>query len=330
MLFRSVIRIIRPVTGAWVKFMGMDQLVRDGKPQTWVSGEITCERVITKKEKNTVTVDVPLTDSYDATLLDPPGVSVVKISETGELSQVGIEDFRIVCPPQAVTINDGHHRAFTMSGITDGWARKIVVFNTVNSISVTGRRITVEDIDLKHDSASLGAAKPADINGSGPQLLFNRCSSTCDNVFFFGTGAKVTGPIVLLNCVFHGHGWIQPHQRWATGLLIDGCEVPDGGIDFMNRGEMGSGHGWAIGWAVAWNCRAKSYLNQRPPGAANWVIGCLGEKQQGPMPFDKGGPLLPEGIYDSYGQAVAPESLYLAQLRERLGAKAVMNIGYGK
>lgn len=326
----DVIRIIRPVTGAWVKFMGMDQLVRDGKPQTWVSGEITCERVIIKKEKNTVTVDVPLTDSYDATLLNPPGVSVVKISETGELSQVGIENFRIVCPPQAVTINDGHHRAFTMSGITDGWARKIVVFNTVNSISVTGRRITVEDIDLKHDSASLGAAKPADINGSGPQLLFNRCSSTCDNVFFFGTGAKVTGPIVLLNCVFRGHGWIQPHQRWATGLLIDGCEVPDGGIDFMNRGEMGSGHGWAIGWAVAWNCRAKSYLNQRPPGAANWVIGCLGEKQQGPMPFDKGGPLLPEGIYDSYGQAVAPESLYLAQLRERLGAKAVMNIGYGR
>ena len=178
-----------------------------------------------------------------------------------------------------------------MSGVADGWARKIVISNTVNSISVTGRRITVEDITLKHDSASLGAAKPADINGSGAQLLFNRCRSTCDNVFFFGTGAKVTGPIVLLNCVFQGHGWIQPHQRWATGLLIDNCEVPDGGIDFMNRGEMGSGHGWAIG--------------------------CVGEKQQGAMPFDKG-PLLEEGIYDSYGQAVAPESLYLAQLRERL------------
>jgi len=326
----DVIRIIRPVTGAWVKFMGMDQLVRGGKPQTWVSGEITCERVITKKEKNAITVDVPLTDSYDAMFLDPPGVSVVKISESGELSQIGIENFRIMCSPQAVTINEGHHRAFSMSGIADGWARKIAIFNTVNSISVSGRRITVEDIDLKHDSASLGAAKPADINGSGPQLLFNRCSSTCDNVFFFGTGAKVTGPIVLLNCVFRGHGWIQPHQRWATGLLIDGCEVPDGGIDFMNRGEMGSGHGWAIGWAVAWNCRAKSYMNQRPPGTANWVIGCSGEKQQGPMPFDKGGPLLPEGIYDSYGRAVAPESLYLAQLRERLGAKAVTNIGYGK
>jgi len=323
----DTIRITRPVTEAWVKFMGMDQLIRDGKKQTWVSGEISCERVITQKTQNIITVDVPLTDSYDRGLLDPPGVTVTKISTSGELSQIGIENFRIVCPAQAVTINDGHHRAFTMSGLTDGWARKITVLNTVNSISITGKRITVEDIGLLHDSATLGAAKPADINGSGPQLLFHRCTSTCDNVFFFGTGAKVTGPIVLLNCVFHGHGWIQPHQRWATGLLIDDCEVPEGGIDFMNRGEMGSGHGWAIGWAVAWNCRAKSYLNQQPPGAVNWVIGCSGEKQQGAMPFEKA-PLLPEGIYDSYGQPVAPKSLYLAQLRERLGEKALANIGY--
>jgi len=323
----DTIRITRPVTDNWVAFMGMDKLVRNGKKETWVAGEITCDRVITQKTQNNITVDVPLTDSYDPAFLVPPGVSVVKISTSGQLSQVGLENFSIGCPAQAVAITDAHYSAFSMSGLTDGWARKIDVLNTVNSISITGKRITVEDINLKHETATLGAAKPADINGSGPQLLFNRCNSTCDNVFYFGTGAKVTGPIVLLHCVFHGHGWIQPHQRWATGLLIDECEVPDGGIDFMNRGEMGSGHGWAIGWAVAWNCKAKSYLNQQPPGAANWVIACSGERQQGAMPFDKG-PLLPEGIYDAYGQPVTPGSLYLAQLRDRLGAMALTNIGY--
>jgi len=323
----DTIRIIRPVTEAWVKFMGMDQLVRNGKRQTWITGEINCERVITKKEGNKITVDVPLTDSYDAKYLNPPGVSVVKISGAGGLSQIGIEKFSIVCPAQSVTINQGHHRAFAMSGLTDGWARDINIFNTVNSISVTGRRITVEDIHIMHDSATIGAAKPADINGSGPQLLFNRCFITGNNLFFFGTGAKVTGPVVLLNCVFHGNGWIQPHQRWATGLLIDGCEVPDGGIDFMNRGEMGSGHGWAIGWAVAWNCEARSYLNQMPPGAANWVIGSKGEKERRAIPFDKD-PFLPEGIYDAYNSPVTPKSLYLEQLSGRLGKKALLNIGY--
>ena len=132
---------------------------------------------------------------------------------------------------------------------------------------------------------------------------------------------------MLLNCVFNGKGWIQPHQRWATGLLVDGCKVPDGGIDFMNRGEMGSGHGWTIGWAVAWNCSAKRFINQNPPGAVNWVIGSKGTREQQAVPFHKL-PLLPDGIYDSHGTPVAPLSLYLSQLAERLGPQAVTNIGY--
>ena len=321
------IRITKPVTEKWVAFMGMHQLVRDGKKQTWISGTITTDRVITRVSGNSITVDIPLTDNYDPAFLDPPGVTIEKVSSSGMIEQVGLENFRIVSPKQSGTINEGHHRAFTMSGITDGWARNIEVFNTVNSISVTGKRITVDNVNIHHDVATEGAAKPADLNGSGQQLLFNKCSITGDNLFFFGTGAKVTGPVVVLNCVFRGNGWIQPHQRWATGLLIDGCDVPDGGIDFMNRGVMGSGHGWTIGWAVAWNCNAKSYLNQQPPGAANWVIGSIGEKQKRAIPFDKE-PFLPEGLYDSHGTAVYPESLYLAQLAERLGNKAVKNIGY--
>lgn len=323
----DTIRIARPVTDAWVDFMGMDLLVRDGKKQTWITGEITCERIIVKKEKNKITVDVPLTDSYDSKYLNPPGVSVMKISTAGELSQIGIENLRIQSPAQSVTINEGSNRAFSMSGLTDGWARNIEVFNTVNSVSVTGKRITVDNLSILHEQPTKGAAKPADLNGSGQQLFFNNCKITGDNLFFFGTGAKVTGPVVLLNCVFKGNGWIQPHQRWATGLLVDGCEVPDGGIDFMNRGAYGSGHGWTIGWAVAWNCRAKSYLNQMPPGAANWVIGSIGTHDQKAMPFNKE-PLVQEGIYDSPGINVAPKSLYLAQLSERLGKKALVNIGY--
>jgi pectin methylesterase-like acyl-CoA thioesterase len=321
----DTISIIRPVTKEWIQFMKMDSLVRNGKKQTWINGEITTHRVIRKIEKNKITVDVPLTDSYDPKCLE---ASVVKIHSSGELSQVGIEGLRIVSAGQSVTINEGHNKAFSMSGLADGWARDIAVFNTVNSISVTGRRITVENVSIVHDLPTIGAAKPADINGSGQQLLFNQCTIKGDNLFFFGTGAKVTGPVVVLNCTFRGNGWIQPHQRWATGLLIDNCEVPDGGIDFMNRGEMGSGHGWAIGWAVAWNCKAKSFLNQRPPGAANWVIGSTGEKQKRAMPFNTL-PLLSEGIYDAYETPVAPSSLYLAQLSERLGRQAVKNIGYG-
>lgn len=323
----DTILIARPVTDAWVQLMGMDKLVRDGKKQTWVTGEITTERIIKKINKNTITVNFPLTDSYDEQYLGKDGVSVTKIITNGTITETGIENLRIVAPAQSVTINDGLYRALNMSGVTDGWVRKIEILNTTNSISITANRVTVDHVSIVHELPTTGSAKPADLNGSGAQILFNQCTITGDNLFYFATGAKVSGPIVLLNCMFKGKGWIQPHQRWATGLLVDNCQVPDGGIDFMNRGAMGSGHGWAIGWAVAWNCSARSYLNQLPPGSANWVIGCKGEPQKKAIPFDAE-PVLPEGIYDAHNTPVDPSSLYLAQLAERLGKAAVKNIGY--
>jgi hypothetical protein len=110
-------------------------------------------------------------------------------------------------------------------------------------------------------------------------------------------------------------------------MLLDNCTLPDGGIDFKNRGAMGSGHGWGAGWDVAWNCAAKTYVIQQPPGAFNWAIGCIGESVPTARPFDKE-PKLPEGTFDSRGQPVTPQSLYLTQLAERLGPQALENIGY--
>jgi hypothetical protein len=142
------------------------------------------------------------------------------------------------------------------------------------------------------------------------------------------TGAGQAGPIVVLYGKFHGDGRAESHQRWSTGMLYDNCQVPGGGIEFRNRGSMGSGHGWSMGWGVAWNCTARDYLIQNPPGSANWMIGCVGPNKTAPRPFDKGPPSLPEGIVDAPGTAVTPQSLYLAQLAERLGPQAVKNIGY--
>jgi hypothetical protein len=64
-----------------------------------------------------------------------------------------------------------------------------------------------------------------------------------------------------------------------------------------------------------------------PPGSANWMIGCIGQSKLAPRPFGSG-PNLPEGVLDSPGTPVAPQSLYLAQLAERLGPQALRNIGY--
>ena len=110
-------------------------------------------------------------------------------------------------------------------------------------------------------------------------------------------------------------------------MLYDNCRAPDGGIELRNRGSMGSGHGWSMGWGVVWNCEAKDYIVQNPPGAINWMIGSIGESKLAPRPFGSG-PMLPEAVKDSHGTPVAPESLYLAQLAERLGPRALRNLGY--
>ena len=104
----------------------------------------------------------------------------------------------------------------------------------------------------------------------------DRCSVNADNVWFSATGSSQAGPIVLLNCTFHGKGSAESHQRWSTGMLYDNCTAPEGEIEIRNRGSMGSGHGWSMGWGVVWNCQAKNFLVQNPPGAENWLIGSTG------------------------------------------------------
>jgi len=326
------IQITHPVTPEWVRLMGMDTLVRNGKKQTWVSGDLKTERTIVAIDGKRLGLDVPLADAYDAKYLGP-GATVVKIEETGRIAQVGVENFRLVAPARSVTLNDKHFNGLQMTGIDDGWVRNLRILDTTEAVGVnrSSRRITIEQVDVTQSVPIVGAAKPADFSVNGTQILVDRCSATGDNVFYIAVGPGEQGPNVVLNCLFHGNGHIQPHQRWSTGILIDDCQVPEGGIDLMNRGAMGSGHGWAMGWGVAWNSTAKSFLIQMPPGSANWSIGNRGEMLLSKMQtYDPGPelPPLPQGIIESQGTPVAPSSLYLEQLKERLGSPALKNIGY--
>jgi hypothetical protein len=318
----DVIQIRRPVTAAWVKFMGMDDLTRNDGHQTWIrtGTTIDIERRIAAISENRITLDVPLSDSFDSRYLNPPGTAVVKIKPPNRLTRIGIENLRIESPPQAVNHTQQLYSALRLNG-EDCWARNLVIDETMNSVSVGGRRITLERVAVNRKALHQGSSKPAEFAPNGDQILLDRCSVNADNVWFVATGAEHSGPIVLLHCIFSGNGHIEGHQRWTTGMLLDNCELPGGGIDFKNRGSMGSGHGWGTGWSVAWNCSAKTYVVQQPPGALNWAIGCRGERVLLARPFGSE-PKLPEGIFDAHGRAVLPESLYLAQLAERRGAAA--------
>ena len=169
-----------------------------------------------------------------------------------------------------------------MNAVIDGWVRDIVSVDTHNSTTFgqSVRRVTIDNVRVEHTLPFTAAATPADFGISGTQILLDRSSVAGEGVWPVVTQAGVTGPNVVLQFKSEFAG-VAPHQRWATGLLVDDSELTGGcdrrpNIAFSNREHAGSGHGWSVGWAVAWNVTAEVLLIQRPPGSRNWCIGCTG------------------------------------------------------
>lgn len=345
----DTVLVRRPVTAAWVNFMGMDTLMRNGQPQTWLApgSTITTDRTIASINGNEITLNVPLTDSIDSQYLNPPGASVVKYTFPGRISQVGAEGFSVIANPQNVNITQPQFSGLSMNAVMNAWIRDVIFEDTQNTISISPsvKQTTLDSVTVIHTKPHTGDG-PADFALSGTQLFINNsavrkvcdytadpnCDPTSTGTWAAVTQSRVTGPVVLLNFYGEDRGF-DPHQRWATGLLCDNCTFPNShtadkaGIAYSDRGILGSGQGWDAGWAVAWNVSSTYFLVQQPPGANNFCIGCVGTILSEAQPGTSS-PILPNGIYDSYGVLVTPASLYLEQLCERLGRRAAARIGY--
>ncbi|QMV18250.1 hypothetical protein GOB94_05760 [Granulicella sp. 5B5] len=329
----DTVLINRPVTPAWLHFMQMDNLIRRGKPEHWVGANLPTERTLAAVHGNTLTFTSPLMDDYDPAYGGGTQTTVARIATPVRIQQVGIESLHIVAPPRRIALGNPAFDAITLTATQDAWVRDIRIDDTTTSITITdtSQRITIDRVDVVDSVTVTTPAKPFGFSLGGTQTLVMRSSITGDKIFFAATQARNQGPNVLLHCTFKGDTALEPHQRWATGLLVDNVTVHDGAINLYNRGEMGSGHGWAIAWSVVWNSSADTITVQSPPGTINWDIGTTGERVLRPMPvFDNQpkGPDIPQGTVDSPGHPVIPDSLYLQQLRDRLGEKAVHAIGW--
>jgi len=181
----DTIFIHRPATPAWVQFMGMNNLTRNGRDEHWVSGGTVTRRTIKAVSGNTITLDVPLTDTLDSQYLNPPGAWVEKADISGWIHQVGVENLRIVSPPQPIPITARSFRAIDINNASDAWARNVAADDTINSIhtSANTSRITIEDFSIRHSVATVGAALPADFGVDGTQTLLDRCTSI--GIIFF-------------------------------------------------------------------------------------------------------------------------------------------------
>jgi hypothetical protein len=312
----------RTVTQAWIHLLGMDTLVRNGVPQTWIPAgtKINTDRTIAAINGNTITLDAPLTDSFDPAFLGNPPGTISKYTFPGRISQVAVEHLQILAPIGTTVYN-----AVSMSAVKDGWVSDVVGQETQNAfnISSTSKRITFDHIINDVTTTQTRSAGTADFDVTGSEVLVSWCQSNGTGDWPILTAAEGTGPIVILNFYTTQKAGISPHQRWTTGVLADSDSLPNPpsgtqGIAFRNRGTAGSGQGWTTGWAVAWNVITPFLLVSEAPGTDSWCIGCIGTETTSSDP---------QGIYDSLGTLVTPDSLYLEQLRERLGNQALANIG---
>jgi hypothetical protein len=330
----DLVQISKPVTAAWIEYMGMSGLERPDRDEHWIQGILKVRRLVTAVSGNAVTFQIALMDSYDSQFLSTEHFTVQPVAVSGQVKEVGVEDLRIVAPAVSVDFHDAHTIAMEIAAAADSWVRNVAMIDTTEGVRMdfNSERITLTRVDVEQSKAITSSAKPFDFAINGTQVLVDRATGSGDSVFYFATEPRQQGPVVILNSVFHGDGNIEPHQRWSTGLLVDNCSVPDGGIHLINRGIMGSGHGWTIGWGVVWNSTAGNFIIQQAPGTTTWAMGNRGPLKSEGVPDGKGGRVhgtpLPSGLIESQGKPVTPQSLYLSQLAERLGPDALKNIGY--
>lgn len=313
----------------------MDSLERADRDEHWIGAKaLNVRRLVSAVSGNAVTFQIALMDSYDSQFLGTEHFTVQPVALSGQVKEVGAENLRIVAPAAIVAFHDAHTIAMEIDAAADSWVRNVAMIDTTEGVRMdnNSERITLTRVDVEQSTTVTRSARPFDFAINGTQVLVDRATGTGDKVTYFATEPRQQGPVVIVNSVFHGDGNLEPHQRWSTGLLVDNCSVPDGGIHLINRGTMGSGHGWTIGWGVVWNSTASDFIIQQAPGTITWAMGNRGPLKRQGMPDGSGGRAhgtpLPSGVIESQGKPVIPQSLYLSQLAERLGPDALKNIGY--
>jgi hypothetical protein len=302
----------RPSSSAWIKAVGANKL----KP-AWKAGSknLPSDRVITRIEGNLVTLDAPLTNAIEAQY---GRGTIYKYAWPERIQNVGIESIRGQSDFTSPT-DENHSWTFIGIGTSQHvWVKDITArhfaYAAVSTYD-TSKWVTVEDAYYLDPISTIDGGRRYAFNFDG-QLGLVKDVVSQKGRHDFVVGSTVPGPNVFLDSQASGSSNDSgPHHRWSTGVLLDNVKVPSNYITVRNRGNSGTGHGWAGANSVVWNSQARGFIVENPPTAQNWLIGSVGPDAKNTLNKTKASE---KGIKDSPGNNVQPRSLYYAQLQERL------------
>jgi len=329
---------------AWIKEIGEDS-IGAGRSR-WRPFNINWDRVITEVKGNTITVDAPILCAIETRW---GGGEILKYEDQGRLEQVGIENLRGISeynPTVRMTSygnmdrgnfddktrphyegneyysDENHYFNFiNLTNSLNSWVRNISALHFGSSVVSAGngtKWITVQDCESREPVSIRAGARRFTFQLSGQLSLVQRCfSQKGRHSFVLGTNA--TGNVFLYCEAVNPYATSEPHANWITGSLYDNVKAP-----LSARYWKDINIGWAGANIVFWNCEG-DYLIQSPPTATNYSFGHIGINAVIFNTFFQD-LTKPNGHVESMDKHVTPKSLYLTQLKERLGMEAVNNV----
>ena len=334
------IRLRRVPTLDWVNFMNMTMTARWGFPTVDMPEEgavparnyaINFEHIIERIDGNHIYLQEPLVHGLHIPIDEEAFVSL--INDETRIINVGVENLRIKATRENRVTSDitRGRTAIRVIGARDAFVRDIssvyFIFGAVNVYNNTAN-ISVLNSSFLRPDVVYGTARLYAFCVDGNPTIGNFSTRVLfagnyaqDARYEFVAGPAVGGPVVFTDGVGE-QSRIGPetHHRWAVGILFDNIRMIDGGrFRIENRGNMGTGHGWAGANSVIWNVISDNVMVARPPTAQNFIVGTGG--------------ILPNG-HNSRAQGVesagsTPENHALvAAIREFHGDAHVENTNY--
>ncbi len=354
------LRIVCTPNELWIKTLGMDILPGDNVTQ-WNPSDyvMTYERWITDIDKSgkTITINTGIPLTLDEKYFT---VTVEKIVDKGSrISECGVENIRFLSYYNGSKTDENHAwTAVALTSCKNCWVRDVTAKNYAYATVQVGSKainVTVEGCSfLEPISTVAGGLRYSFCINGGQYTLVKNCYSY-DSRHDYVVQAKVCGPNVFIDCVAEESNSVsEPHHRWSNGTLYDNIfqigKTKLGYFEALNRGNSGTGHGWAGANTIFWNCLSPAIVVGKPQTEQNFAVGVRGlYKTVGktsylsmynsgfvkpsittpnyPQTKDyENSPMYGNAYVESPYNPVDPSSLYRAQLAFRLTGDATKNV----
>jgi hypothetical protein len=308
----DLVALHRPGTQKWITDLKMDQIPQGTGTVQWTPQSYTFnfERIITHINGDTIFFRNPVVMAFDQYY----GGGFVYKAAMERFSHIGVENLLLKSTYAYDTDEDHAWHGVLFRNVEHSWAHNVAAKHFAYAaiyLSWSAKHISVINCSSYEQKSQITGGRRYPFHIEGQLNLFRNCFAN-NGRHDYSTSARVRGPNVFTGCISE-HSWNDsgPHHRWAMGTLYDSM-VTNSDLNVQDRGNSGTGHGWAGVNQVFWNSSGKSSVCQNPwVSGVNYNIGWMGAKYSGWH-------TRPDGIWEGHNlPGLFPSSLYQAQLTNR-------------